>query len=131
MNLSDAIAGVFAAGILTVLLSFVFPLAYFALMFVALASLLKRPRDQDRTTWVLIIIFVPFGSIFYFLMAKSGPTKTLPSSIPPQISPLKPQLPVTPSSAPPIDHSRIYDERRRAEAINQALSAMGRSNRKS
>lgn len=108
-----------AGSVVMLLLSLLFSAACFGLFLAALIHCLKYKHDKDRLTWVIVIIFVPvIGGILYFSIGKSQ----MPGD-PPMSSPLR-------GPAPPPFVDSMHDEKKRAAAITESLSAMSAARRK-
>lgn len=93
--------------------------SWFGIFLAALIHCLKHKHDKDRLTWVIVIIFVPLiGGILYFTIGRGQANHTAVRY---------PHHPTGPAPTPPADP--MDDERKRAAAISQSLSAMSASRR--
>ncbi len=112
-------------GLITLLLAgeIILGVTCFALWTAALVHVVRHKHDSDRLTWVLIVCLTgPFGAVLYFAIGRpklSSPTLANVS---------KPIIPVT--GGPPFDHLAMHDEKKRAQAIIDSLSAMAVSKRR-
>lgn len=103
----------------------------FVLYLTALISCLRNQQDRDRTTWVLVIIFVPLiGPILYFTMAPRHSSGAKATMAPPLIT-AQGSAAVGPAPDPAFDHQAMHDEKKRAAAIAQDLHAMMAAKRRS
>ncbi len=126
--LPAAFTALFAGSILLFLLFLTFAVSYFVFWLLGLIHCIKYKHDKDRLLWVLLIIMLPFGFLLYYTMGRVR----VPPSLPTQ-EPLSAQPTINYSPDPlraPLDISAMQDEKKRAAAINEALSAMGKSGRR-
>lgn len=120
-----------AGSILMMLFALFIFVSWLVLFLSALISCLNTQPDKDRTTWVLVIIFVPWlGPILYFFMAKKpSRAPSVADAAPPYLNPSSTVANVVPD--PSFDHLAMHDEKKRAAAIAQDLHAMMAAKRRS
>ncbi len=127
--LPAAFTALFAGSIFLFLLFLALGVGYFVFWLLSLVHCIKHRHDKDRLMWIMIIIFVPFfGALFYMTMGRQKVPPTMPNYVPHQPQGLT-ELPPLDPSCPPLDINAMQDEKKRAAAINESLSAMGKSGR--
>ena len=145
MNPMDSLSAALAGGILLSLIFALIGLVYILLWVIGLVHCLKHCHTKDRTMWVLVIILVPFGYLFYYTMGRNSvpPIQSVPSYAGgaglPAHSPTQDVpsgglravqfRPAIDFASPPFDVRDMDDEKKRAASINAALTAMAKSSR--
>lgn len=116
MDPAQAFTGLIAGGLLAALLGLALSVTSLVLMLVAVVSCMRNQSEQNRTAWVLIIIFIPLlGPLIYFAVAKKPASPSFSSST--QSTAF--QMP--PAIGPRFDHTAMQDEKQRAAAITAEL----------
>lgn len=105
-----------AGSILMLLISLVFMATYFALLLAAVVSCMRNQPEQNRTAWVLVIIFFPLlGPLIYFAVAKKPALSKMRTKAEGVVFNAPPVI------EPPFDHAAMHDEKQRAAAITETL----------
>lgn len=134
MTPTDYLTTVGAFGLLVILLELLVALGCFGFWLYALIHCIKNRHDADRLMWVIVTFAGgPVGAAVYMAMGRQKPPPVGGSNA--RATPPPPPMPIpkTPAgSAPPgaghvFDHEAMHDEKKRAQAINDALSAMSAS----
>jgi hypothetical protein len=123
MSVDDNLKMMVAGGILIVALELLLVLACFTVWLVGLIHCIQHKHDSDRLIWVLLVCFLgPLGAVLYLTMGK-----------PKRLPPIRGNAAIETYPAPggpALDHLGMQDERKRAQAINEALRTTSPSKRR-
>ncbi len=115
MNIEDAIKAGMAGSLLFAAFMFLVVAVMLVSWFGALVHCIKHRHDKDRLMWVLIVLFGgPIGAFLYYVMGRQPSSDS-------GLTIARPRSPVPEAPLIDFDHSAIHDEKRRVQAISQAL----------
>jgi hypothetical protein len=123
MSIDQYLKMMVAGGLMIVALEFLFLATCFTVWLVALIHCIKHKHDSDRLMWVLLVCFLgPLGAVLYLAMGK-------PKLPPPMLGSVA-VINGPATGGPAFDHLAMQDEKKRAQAIDEALRAMSSAKRR-
>ena len=134
MTLDDKMKMMGVFGILFIVVEFIVVFGGLGFWLYAVVHCIRNRHDSDRLMWVLITLGGgPIGAALYFAMGRQKPppanasNTSATSPLPPTPIPSAHAWSPPPIAGPAFDHIAMQDEKKRTQAINDALSAMAAS----